>query len=63
MRCPICQSPVPAPEPGVKSFRPFCSDRCKLVDLGKWFSESYAIPGPPADPSEVERADAPDRDA
>ena len=24
--------------------RPFCSDRCKLIDLGEWSSESYAIP-------------------
>lgn len=26
------------------SFRPFCSDRCKLIDLGDWASEKYAIP-------------------
>lgn len=26
------------------SFRPFCSERCKLIDLGLWASEQYAIP-------------------
>jgi len=30
--------------PTVFEFRPFCSARCKLVDLQKWFSESYTIP-------------------
>ncbi|MBL7664936.1 MAG: DNA gyrase inhibitor YacG [Bacteriovoracaceae bacterium] len=25
-------------------FRPFCSERCKMVDLGRWLSEEYAIP-------------------
>jgi hypothetical protein len=25
-------------------FRPFCSERCKLVDLGKWLSDSYSVP-------------------
>jgi endogenous inhibitor of DNA gyrase (YacG/DUF329 family) len=28
---------------------PFCSTRCKLVDLGNWFSNSYAIAGAPTD--------------
>ncbi|MBA3696556.1 MAG: DNA gyrase inhibitor YacG [Methylotenera sp.] len=28
------------------SFRPFCSERCKLIDLGLWASEGYAIPAP-----------------
>ena len=37
-RCPSCKSPT------VHEFRPFCSARCKLVDLQKWFSESYTIP-------------------
>jgi uncharacterized protein len=25
-------------------FRPFCSERCKLIDLGKWASEAYRVP-------------------
>lgn len=32
------------------TFRPFCSDRCKLIDLGEWASESRKIPGEPVDP-------------
>ncbi|HYG32782.1 MAG TPA: DNA gyrase inhibitor YacG [Methylophilaceae bacterium] len=27
-------------------YRPFCSERCKLVDLGQWASENYRIPEP-----------------
>ncbi|MFO0746075.1 MAG: DNA gyrase inhibitor YacG [Myxococcota bacterium] len=41
-RCPICQTPLVAPMP----HRPFCSARCKLVDLSKWLSEEYRVPGP-----------------
>ncbi len=29
------------------SFRPFCSERCKLIDLGKWLGGEHAIPGEP----------------
>lgn len=25
-------------------FRPFCSERCKMIDMGHWFNESYALP-------------------
>lgn len=34
------------------AFRPFCSKRCADLDLGKWFTGSYAIPGEPADQAE-----------
>ncbi len=44
--CSICGKPVP-PRPGNRSF-PFCSDRCRLIDLGKWLGEEYRIPGPRA---------------
>ena len=36
--CPICGKPA------VERFRPFCSARCKDVDLHRWFSGAYAIP-------------------
>ena len=40
--CPTCGAPV---EWGaVSPFRPFCSDRCKLIDLGAWASEAYRVP-------------------
>jgi len=38
MKCPICSRAA------VPDYRPFCSRRCADVDLGRWFSESYAIP-------------------
>lgn len=41
--CPTCGAPV---EWGEKSpSRPFCSERCKLIDLGAWAAEAHAIPG------------------
>lgn len=44
MKCPICGKPVEWKE---NPFRPFCSERCKLVDLGRWVSDEYSVPGPP----------------
>lgn len=40
--CPTCGAPA-AYEPS-NPFRPFCSERCKLIDLGAWASESYRVP-------------------
>ena len=43
--CPICKTVLEnAPEDPHKQPRPFCSARCKLVDLGNWLNESYRIP-------------------
>jgi endogenous inhibitor of DNA gyrase (YacG/DUF329 family) len=46
--CPTCAKPVEwRPE---NAFRPFCSERCKLIDLGEWATEKYRVPtedGPP----------------
>ncbi len=36
--CPVCGKPVEA------ASRPFCSERCRNVDLGRWLSGSYVIP-------------------
>ena len=44
MECPICKKPVEEPKPGEKSFFPFCSERCKLIDLGRWLGGKYQIP-------------------
>ena len=41
MTCPICGKPA------VPRYRPFCSRRCADVDLGRWFSGHYRVPGPP----------------
>lgn len=42
--CPICGKPVDARPANPSS--PFCSDRCRLLDLGRWLGEEYRIPGP-----------------
>ncbi|MCB6183636.1 DNA gyrase inhibitor YacG [Leeia sp. TBRC 13508] len=40
--CPTCkQETIWSPE---NAYRPFCSDRCKLIDLGHWAEESYRVP-------------------
>ena len=39
MACPICNKPV---DP---QYRPFCSKRCADVDLQRWFSGTYSVPG------------------
>ncbi|MBU6507910.1 MAG: DNA gyrase inhibitor YacG [Alphaproteobacteria bacterium] len=36
--CPICGKPV------VMRYRPFCSQRCAMVDLGRWFGGGYRVP-------------------
>jgi len=41
--CPTCQRPVEWSE--ASPFRPFCSDRCRLIDLGAWIAEKHVIPG------------------
>ncbi|MFW6058627.1 MAG: DNA gyrase inhibitor YacG [Phycisphaeraceae bacterium] len=45
--CPICGNPV---APSAKTF-PFCSPRCRKIDLGKWLKEEYTISRP------IERSD------
>ena len=38
MECPTCN------KESVDEYRPFCSERCKLIDLGKWAGEEYRVP-------------------
>ncbi|NQW48471.1 MAG: DNA gyrase inhibitor YacG [Planctomycetes bacterium] len=58
VRCPICRKPLSAPSRRDLPFFPFCGERCRLVDLGRWFDESYVV-GTPIDPdSEPGPADA-----
>jgi len=44
LTCPICKKSFPR-EPRQKSY-PFCSGRCKMVDLGNWFEGAYVISRP-----------------
>lgn len=39
------------------AFKPFCSDRCKLIDLGEWASENRKIPGDPVNPDFMDEDD------
>ena len=41
-RCPICDRDV-SYTGGLPALYPFCSDRCRWVDLGKWLREQYTI--------------------
>ena len=60
MNCPICGKP--APWQG-NEFRPFCSERCKLIDFGAWVNEEYAVPSeepPPLADDTLQPAEARD---
>jgi endogenous inhibitor of DNA gyrase (YacG/DUF329 family) len=48
IKCPTCGKPSVF-EPSNK-FRPFCSERCQLLDLGRWADEKYSVPGESVDP-------------
>ncbi|MGB5442186.1 MAG: DNA gyrase inhibitor YacG [Gammaproteobacteria bacterium] len=43
VHCPTCRKAVAWTEQ--QPWRPFCSERCKLIDLGTWFDESNRLPG------------------
>ncbi|MDR9413759.1 MAG: DNA gyrase inhibitor YacG [Spiribacter sp.] len=45
--CPQCGTTVTWSEAAPE--RPFCSRRCRLIDLGEWFEEAHHIPGEPAE--------------
>ena len=42
VKCPVCGKEAAWRD---NPFRPFCSERCRLVDLGKWAAEGYRVPG------------------
>jgi endogenous inhibitor of DNA gyrase (YacG/DUF329 family) len=54
--CPICSKPV------VLAFAPFCSARCKQIDLNRWLSEVYVVPGSegPANSDDPDEGTVPD---
>ena len=49
MRCPICHREVAFGDP----LMPFCSERCRLIDLGNWSAEKYVISTPAAPEGEM----------
>lgn len=51
--CPTCNKILSVPRKEDAPFRPFCSERCQLVDLGRWLDGSYRI-AEGADPTDHE---------
>jgi len=58
LRCPICKKAVRNGDPAF----PFCSDRCRTIDLGKWASGDYVIASPVVDTEEQIRESAPENE-
>ena len=56
LRCPICKKSVKSTDVDF----PFCSDRCRLIDLGKWASGGYVISSPVTDAEELIRESDPE---
>ena len=54
LRCPICKKPVKSADADF----PFCSERCRLIDLGKWARGAYVISSPVDDAEEAVRQDS-----
>ena len=57
MKCPICKKSVEPTGP----FAPFCSDRCRVIDLGNWAMEKYKVAVPMMDESEPEETETNER--
>jgi endogenous inhibitor of DNA gyrase (YacG/DUF329 family) len=64
VKCPTCRREI---DWSASQFRPFCSERCRLIDLGAWLTEKHTIPGdtPPQsneaddDPASADRGGSP----
>ena len=53
-RCPICKKPT---DSVTDADFPFCSDRCRLMDLGAWAAEKYVVSDPIFDEEDIPEAD------
>lgn len=56
VRCPICDTPMPGDWTEYPEY-PFCSPRCKRIDLGRWLDEGYRV----SDPGDDENRSSPAR--
>ncbi len=54
LRCPICERPF---DPDESPAMPFCSERCRLIDMGRWLDEKHGLPYEPAEKPEEEPPD------
>ena len=50
LKCPTCGKPAEWKD---NPCRPFCSERCKLIDFGRWANEEYLVPGQKIDSVEI----------
>lgn len=48
-RCPTCSKGFAVDRIDDLPTFPFCSERCRLIDLGRWIDEAFTVPGPPVD--------------
>ena len=53
-RCPICKTPTDSEK---NADFPFCSERCRMLDLGAWAAEKYVVSDPIFDEEEISEAD------
>ena len=60
--CPTCQKSLTVSKNEDAPFRPFCCERCKMVDLGRWFDGSYRV-SDPATPDDIESPEIADSDS
>lgn len=58
VRCPHCRKETIWQG---NPHRPFCSERCKLIDLGQWIEGRYSIPGSPTEPDVSEPGAVPEK--
>jgi len=52
LSCPVCRADVTARDRAESDCFPFCSPRCRLIDLGRWLGGQYRLPGPRVDPGD-----------
>ena len=58
LRCPTCRREARWED---NPNRPFCSERCRVIDLGNWAAERYRVPGEPIEPDDSEEIERLDR--
>ena len=56
VQCPVCKKPVASTDADF----PFCSERCRMIDLGKWASGGYVISSPVTDADDLLQERSPD---
>ena len=71
IRCPICNQKITPEHYRHSPFSPFCSERCKMIDLGNWLDQRYTVPVEQPDQDDLDPAqgsqsnppEAPDRNS